>query len=230
MAEPPVWAAHLAAVTTTLKLASGVLVLPQREPVLLAKQAATVAVLSGGRLILGAGTGWLHEEFAILGADFDHRVARMDEHVAAMRALWAEDVADFDGALRVVHGQRRSRPDRRAAPCRSSSAESATLPLAGRDGSATVRSRPRRRRRRCPACSIIAHNAAADADATRRHSRSPSTTRPCGTPPQPPSVMATWRKLSLHRVLLSPNTFDQPRSSATTCRAFGEEIIDHARD
>ncbi|OBH09374.1 LLM class F420-dependent oxidoreductase [Mycobacterium sp. E1747] len=82
--------AFLAGRTTTLGLATGALVLPNHHPVVLAKRAATVDALSGGRLRLCVGIGWLKEELEACGADFDSRARRADEQVAVLRALWAE--------------------------------------------------------------------------------------------------------------------------------------------
>jgi probable F420-dependent oxidoreductase len=86
-----------AAVTSRIGLATGVLLLPEHNPVLAAKQAATLDVLSGGRFTLGVGIGWSAEEFAALGVPFARRGQRTAEYVAAMRALWADDVASFSG-------------------------------------------------------------------------------------------------------------------------------------
>ncbi|MFK0292896.1 LLM class F420-dependent oxidoreductase [Streptomyces sp. NPDC090442] len=86
-----------AAVTRRIELATGVLLLPEHNPVLLAKQAATLDVLSGGRFSLGIGVGWSAEEFAALGVPFVGRGRRTDEYLAAMRALWADDPASFTG-------------------------------------------------------------------------------------------------------------------------------------
>ncbi|HSB40493.1 MAG TPA: LLM class F420-dependent oxidoreductase [Methylomirabilota bacterium] len=97
--DPLIWMAHVAAATTRLRLITGVLVVPQRNPLVLAKQVATLDHLSGGRVSLGIGVGWLREEFEALGVPFERRGARTDEHVAAMRALWASDDASFRGAF-----------------------------------------------------------------------------------------------------------------------------------
>ena len=97
--DPLIWMAHVAAVTTTLRLITGVLVVPQRNPLVLAKQVATLDHLSGGRIALGIGVGWLREEFDALGVPFEGRGARTDESIAAMRALWAGDDASFGGKL-----------------------------------------------------------------------------------------------------------------------------------
>jgi probable F420-dependent oxidoreductase len=74
-----------------------VLLVPEHNPLLLAKQAASLDTLSGGRLTLGVGIGWSREEFAALGVPFARRGVRTAEYVAAMRVLWREDVASFDG-------------------------------------------------------------------------------------------------------------------------------------
>lgn len=96
--DPLVWLTFVAGVTTRLNLATGILIVPQRNPVVLAKQLASIDHLAGGRLLLGIGVGWLEEEFDALGVPFAHRGPRTDEYVAAMRALWtAEGPASFDG-------------------------------------------------------------------------------------------------------------------------------------
>jgi probable F420-dependent oxidoreductase len=86
-----------AAITKRLKLATGILILPQRHPLYVAKEAATIDLLSSGRLILGIGSGWLKEEFDALGLDFHTRGTRTDEAIKAMRALWNENPSSFHG-------------------------------------------------------------------------------------------------------------------------------------
>lgn len=95
--DPLMWLAFAGASTTTIRLATGILILPQRNPVVLAKEVATLDVLSGGRVTLGVGAGWLAEEFAALGIPFADRGARTDEFVAVLRALWTQDLASFTG-------------------------------------------------------------------------------------------------------------------------------------
>jgi probable F420-dependent oxidoreductase len=95
--DPLLGLSFTAAVTSRIELATGVLLLPEHNPVIAAKQAATLDVLSGGRLTLGVGIGWSAEEFAALGIAFSRRGQRTAEYVAAMRALWADDVASFSG-------------------------------------------------------------------------------------------------------------------------------------
>ncbi|SEK54547.1 LLM class F420-dependent oxidoreductase [Rhodococcus maanshanensis] len=95
--DPMIGLSFAAAATHTIGIATGVLLLPEHNPVLVAKQAATLDRLSGGRLTLGIGIGWSREEFAALGVPFERRGERTAEYVAAMRRLWSEDVASFDG-------------------------------------------------------------------------------------------------------------------------------------
>src|SRR6185503_6543998 len=86
-----------AAVTERIKLATGILILPQRHPIYVAKELATLDVLSNGRAILGIGIGWLREEFDALGIPFEERAGRTAESVRAMRSLWKGEPAPFEG-------------------------------------------------------------------------------------------------------------------------------------
>ena len=95
--DPLAWLTYVGAITKKLKLITGVLVLPQRNPVVLAKHLATIDFMTGGRLELGVGVGWLREEFEAIGVPFDGRGARTDEYIGAMRALWDADDATYSG-------------------------------------------------------------------------------------------------------------------------------------
>jgi probable F420-dependent oxidoreductase len=95
--DPLIWLAFVASRTSTLRLGTGILIVPQRNPLVLAKELATLDHLSGGRMILGAGIGWLAEEFQALGVPFAGRGTRTEESIAAMRALWSEERASFEG-------------------------------------------------------------------------------------------------------------------------------------
>jgi probable F420-dependent oxidoreductase len=88
----------IAAHTRTIRLATGILVLPQRDPLLVAKQAATLHHLSSGRLTLGVAAGWIEREYAFLRADFRHRGELEDEYIGALRALFEQDRPAFHGA------------------------------------------------------------------------------------------------------------------------------------
>ena len=96
--DPLIWMAYVAAATSRIKLATGILILPQHNPVVVAKQVASLDHLSRGRVLLGIGVGWLKEEFDALGASFDDRGERTDEYVHAMRALWSQTRPTFHGS------------------------------------------------------------------------------------------------------------------------------------
>jgi len=95
--DPLIWLAYVAAGTSRIKLGTAILILPQHNPVITAKQVATLDHLSGGRMLLGIGVGWMKEEFDAIGAEFETRGRRTDEYVAAMRELWSSDEPTFDG-------------------------------------------------------------------------------------------------------------------------------------
>ena len=86
--DPLIPLAYAAAITSKIKLATGIVILPQRHPLYLAKQLATIDVLSHGRMLLGIGSGWMKEEFDAVGVDFHARGALTDESIQALRALW----------------------------------------------------------------------------------------------------------------------------------------------
>ena len=95
--EPCTLMAYMAALTTRVELVTGILILPQRQTALVAKQAAEVDVLSGGRLRLGIGVGWNPVEFEALGEDFRNRGQRVEEQIEVLRLLWTHDVVNFHG-------------------------------------------------------------------------------------------------------------------------------------
>lgn len=95
--EPFVLFGFLAGQTTTLGFTTGIIILPQRQTALVAKQAAAVDVLSGGRLRLGIGIGWNEVEFEALGEDFHNRGKRSEEQVEVLRALWTNDIVTYKG-------------------------------------------------------------------------------------------------------------------------------------
>ncbi|MGY9054910.1 MAG: LLM class F420-dependent oxidoreductase [Alphaproteobacteria bacterium] len=97
MPDPLIWMTYVAAATSKINLATGILILPQHSPVVCAKQIATLDYMCGGRILLGIGVGWLKEEFDVIGANFAERGPRCDDYVGAMRALWEMDRPTFDG-------------------------------------------------------------------------------------------------------------------------------------
>ena len=95
--DPLIWLAYVAGATETIRLATGILILPQRHPAYVAKELATLDLLSGGRALLGIGIGWLKEEFEVLGIPFEDRAARTEEACAALRTLWKPGANAFKG-------------------------------------------------------------------------------------------------------------------------------------
>ena len=94
--DPLAWLCFCGAVTERIKLGTGILILPEHNPVVLAKEAATIDRLSGGRLLLGIGVGWLKEEFDALGVPWERRGARTDGYVEVLRRLWTEEEVTLD--------------------------------------------------------------------------------------------------------------------------------------
>ena len=97
IADPMGWLSFAAAVTTKIELCTGIVIAPIRPPVILANQAATLDVLSQGRLRLGVGAGWVADELTACGVPFEERVARLEEGIAVMRELWAGPAASYQG-------------------------------------------------------------------------------------------------------------------------------------
>ena len=164
--EPLALFAWLAGQTARVELATGVLILPQRQTALVAKQAAEVDLLSGGRLILGVGSGWNRVEYESLGEDFRTRGRRLEEQVGLLRRLWAEPIVDFAGRFdRVPRAGINPRPGR-AIPIWMGGTAPAVLDRIGRigDGWFAGRGRPEE----------IARDAAAIRGAARRAGRDPA--------------------------------------------------------
>ena len=95
--DPFMALARASAVTNTIKLGTGICLVPEHNPLLLAKEVATLDRLSGGRFIFGVGAGWLQEETEIMGGDFPHRWTQVKESVLAMKELWTKDEAEYHG-------------------------------------------------------------------------------------------------------------------------------------
>lgn len=102
--EPLVMFGYMAGLTTSLEFVTGVIILPQRQAALVAKQATEVDLLSGGRLRLGVGVGWNYVEFEALGEDFRNRGKRFDEQIQLMRLLWTQQSVTFHGTFHQVTG------------------------------------------------------------------------------------------------------------------------------
>lgn len=102
--DPLISLAHVAAATESIRLGTGVNILPQANPLLFAKQTASLDQLSHGRLTLGLGIGWLAEEYQAMGTPFARRGARFDEYLAAIQKVWTGEVVEHEGELLSWHG------------------------------------------------------------------------------------------------------------------------------
>jgi probable F420-dependent oxidoreductase len=107
--DPFVTLATIGAVTSKIRLATGICLVPEHNPVVLGKVIATLDFLTGGRALLGVGIGWLAEEFQALGIPFERRADRTREYIAAMRQLWGEDPSSYSGEF-VRFDNVRSKP------------------------------------------------------------------------------------------------------------------------
>ena len=117
MFDPVVALAYVAACTTTLRLGTGVIVLPLRNPLILAKELASLDVLSEGRVLVGVGVGYVEQEFRALGAPFGDRGQRTDDYLEAMRAIWTQERPAFGGRTFAFDGvQAHPRPTQRPHP------------------------------------------------------------------------------------------------------------------
>jgi probable F420-dependent oxidoreductase len=124
---------YLAAVTTKIEFATGILCLPQRQTALVAKQAAEVDILTGGRFRLGVGIGWNDVEFEALGAQFKGRAKRLEEQIELLRMLWTEPVVDFHGTWHdVTYAGLNPLPVQRPIPIWYGSRADSTLERIGR--------------------------------------------------------------------------------------------------
>jgi probable F420-dependent oxidoreductase len=137
--EPLVLLGFLAACTTAIELEVAVLVLPQRQTVLVAKQTAEVDVLSGGRLVLAVGTGWNRVEYESMGVPFSRRGRRLDEQVEVLRRLWREPVVDLEGEFhRIDRAGLAPRPVRGDIPLWFGGGAESSLQRAARTGDGFV--------------------------------------------------------------------------------------------
>ena len=102
--DPLIALAFAAGQTSTLRFGTGINILPQANPLFLAKQAASIDFVSNGRFMLGLGTGWLREEFDALGVPFERRGARFDDYIVAMKKIWSGEVVEHEGEFVKLSG------------------------------------------------------------------------------------------------------------------------------
>ena len=219
--DPLIWLTCVAARTTTLRLGTGVLILPQRNPVVLAKEVATLDLLSGGRVELGVGIGWLQEEFEILGASFADRARRTEEYIEAMRALWSQDAATFSGeTVSFTEAISRPRPLDRRVPVLIGGHSAAAARRAGRMGDGFF-----------PAKGDVPALIGEMRKAAEEAGRDPAPSR---SPPAVPTLLAggdaaleevgRLAELGVSRLIVPPLTYN-PTAIGEALARFGEDVI-----
>lgn len=220
--DPLVWLAYVAAVTERLILGTGILILPQRNPALTAKEVATLDRLSGGRVRLGIGVGWLQEEFDALGVPFEGRGARTDAYIDAIRALWSgEEVTLDDGYHRWERAVSLPTPTNGTVPIIVGGHSKAAARRAGRlgDGFFPGKGSPAE----LAELFDIVHQTAADAG------RDPETIEfTAGSQAiagdDPIGAVEEMASLGVSRMIITPLAFDEA-SAAEAYGKFGESII-----
>lgn len=208
-AEAIVELSYLAAVTQRVRLAIGVLVLPQRHPVVLAKQLATLDYLSGGRLIVGIGVGYVEAELNALGIKMSERAARTDEYLEALKTLWDDRILSFSGpTVRFSDAALRPLPTQRPHPPIVIGAESrAAFPRVIRAANGWYGYELSVEQTR--------EALAALREAARHHQRAPELgeLELTITPPPGPvdrDTVSRYAELGIHRLVLKPEDMDGP--------------------
>jgi probable F420-dependent oxidoreductase len=220
--DPLIWLAYVAAATEKLVLGTGILILPQRNPAVVAKEIATLDRLSGGRLRLGVGAGWLEEEFDALGVPFAGRGKRLDAYIEALRALWTGDEVTRDDGYhvwdRVVS---LPTPTNGSVPIVIGGHTEVAARRAGRigDGFFPGKGSP----------AELAHLFTVMREAAEAADRDPEAIEiTCGTPAvagdDPVGAVEELAALGVHRIVVPPLAWDAA-SAPDAYGAFGERVI-----
>lgn len=220
--DPLVWLAYVAGVTTTIKLGTGILIVPQRNPAVVAKEVATLDKLSGGRMLLGVGAGWLAEEFDALGVPFAGRGRRLDSYLAAMRALWAEDQATVDDEfVSFTNAISLPKPVNRSVPVIVGGHTEVAARRAGRlgDGFFPGRGSPQRLRELLGVMRHAAEDAGRDPDAIEVTA---GTTAVLGDDPL--GAVGELIDVGVHRVAIPPLSFD-PAAVGDAMAGFADRVL-----
>ncbi len=190
--DPLIWMAYVASATTKIKLATGIVILPQHNPVIVAKQVASLDHLCSGRVIFGIGVGWLKEEFAALGVPFAGRGRRTEEYVHAIRALWEQDKPSYHGEfVNFEDAYCRPQPFGKSVPIIVGGHSLAAAERAGRLANGYFPARE------APAEMIDAARRSAE-----QHGRDPNSLEITVSMPDDPKLLDDYLKLGVDRVLV----------------------------
>jgi probable F420-dependent oxidoreductase len=220
-----IWLAYVAAVTDRLLLGTGILILPQRNPAIVAKEVASLDQLSGGRVRLGIGVGWLEEEFDALGVPFAGRGARTDAYVAAMRALWGGgEVTLDDGYQRWERAVSLPTPPNGSVPIVVGGHSDAAARRAGRigDGFFPGKGSPADLAHLIGVMRTAAEEAGRDPDAIEITAGSAGVMGP-----DPLGAVQEMAALGVDRLVIAPLAWDAA-SAPEAYGAFGESVIAQA--
>jgi probable F420-dependent oxidoreductase len=215
--DPFVWLGFVAAATSRIKLGTGIAILPQRNPLIAAKEVATLDRLSGGRVLLGVGAGWLKEEFEALGVPFERRGRRLDEHIEAMRALWAGERASYDGELvRFAACTMSPRPEAGRVPIHIGGHTEAAARRAGRLGDGFFPG--------TTDAEHLTHILGVMRRAAEESGRDPDAIEVTTGGPLDADGIRRLGDLGVHRITIPPLDFD-PEGLRTRLSAFAEDVM-----
>ncbi len=213
----------MAAATSTIRLGTGILILPERNPIIVAKEIATLDKLSEGRVELGVGVGWLEEEFDALGVPFAERGQRTDDHVAVLRKLWDDGPASHDSEFtRFPDAYSRPRPAQANVPIHIGGPLQGRPP-AGPGGSATASSRAEAPTRSwpssSPSCARAPRSTGRDPDAIEISAGGNGALGRGAL-----AEVEALRELGVDRVIIPPLAFDVAGQQEAFGR-YGEDVI-----
>jgi probable F420-dependent oxidoreductase len=220
--DPLVWLSFVAAATSTLRLGTGILIVPQRNPLVLAKEVATLDKLCGGRFELGVGVGWLEEEFDALGVPFSDRGRRLDDHIAAMRTLWSDEDASYDGEFSSFQSLvSLPKPARGSVPVVVGGHTAAAARRAGRLGDGFFPAKGSNER--------LSELFGIMRATAREHGRDPdaieiTTGGAAAFAPDPVEALGELEAMGVSRVVIPPLAFD-PEGIGPALEQFGQNVI-----
>jgi probable F420-dependent oxidoreductase len=223
--DPLIWLSVIAGATSTIRLATGILILPQRNPIVVAKEIATLDQLSGGRVELGVGVGWLEEEFDALGVPFAERGKITDDHIATLRALWSDGPTTVSSPYTsFANSYSRPQPKQAPIPITIGGHSKAAARRAGRlgDGFFPGRGSKEELAELIKVMRASAEDAGRDPDAITI-----SSIGDIALGPNALDEVKALADLGVERVIVPPFAFD-PEGQRVAFAKYGEDVIQHS--